>query len=285
MFYSARNRDNELVKRFTGFEANFTLGNRWNGPYEREARNTARRANTAKKINQINTAREKYEEIETQINQIAKQRSESLIRKKEIETRLREIQSELSECSAISTTAKDLRDERALLKTEERKGIDNRKDWAAQTNKLKSNLENLKETDLKNSRVRDPRSQSRVRSSPIPIDQSEPEDCSVIPEQHSNYHGHHDIPSGSDTPQADDSLDNPFQGDDYYVQTLSDMPNYTEYQDPPSPSSSMISGNFGYDWEHWNVDESVLGSHSLTEQDREETYTRIDEYIDQLKRS
>ncbi len=163
--YSAQFHDNQIVKRFEHFESNYTLGNRFNGLLQREKRNASRRAGTHRKATSVASARVCYAKLEDQLRELAIKRQKSLDRKKQIEQRLVDIQAELNHHSNVSMIAANLKAEKAALKKEERKGIDERKDWSAAANALKDDMKKLKENELQSSRVRDSRPLS---SSPAP---------------------------------------------------------------------------------------------------------------------
>lgn len=128
-------------------------------------RNASRRAGAHRKATSVASARGRYEALEDQVQELVIKRQKSLDRKKQIEHRLIDIQAELNQHSSVSTITANLKAEKAILKQEERKGIDERKDWAASVNALKNDMKKLKENELRNSRVRESRPFS---SSPAP---------------------------------------------------------------------------------------------------------------------
>src|SRR5277367_349739 len=97
------------------------------------------------------------ENLEKQLLALKTKRINCLQCKKEIKSRLAEIRRELPMYSKISTTAKDLKEERESLICEDREEADNRKAWVVEDTEIKKSIEGLKKNKLKNVRVCDSR--------------------------------------------------------------------------------------------------------------------------------
>lgn len=132
------------------------LGNRWNSLRDRENKISARRDANYRRAQQVRSGRQDHQAFEEEFSELAKLRkfNSKELRKKQIETRLKEIS------SAGSPLSSALKQEKKDLNSENQEGVAARKKWAANATEIREKIQELQKSQLKNARVHDSRPSS-----------------------------------------------------------------------------------------------------------------------------